>query len=471
MIRVLAAACLLCLIQAVLVAADVQTTSCSAALLIIDVQNAWLTDRALTTDGLPLPEKAAALAAAAREEGVPVIFVIDVAYRFRFSDEQLELAEPLEVLAGDYVVEKLHPNGFLETSLEPLLQSLGVTTLFISGYATNECVKETLEGGREGGFEIVIVDDGHSGGRSGTRASAWNRIWSGNGLQVTPSWEIDFASLCDSSIDSPIQGTLLFDTNRDGNWEIYSIGADGSDPTRLTDSRAQDYGPWPSPDGSRIVFFSRPSGINHIYTMDIDGQNVLKVPGVPGPSAGPVWSPDGSQFVFVSFFDGDAEICTASADGTDFRQLTDNAGGDFEPTWPPDGEHIGWSGESPDGSHIFTMHIDGSDVRQLTVGSSFNGYAHWSPDGARVAFCSDRTGAWEIYAMDPDGSNVVQLTSFGSRSAAPRWSPDGTRIVFQSDRDGDTEIYIMNADGSDLRQVTDNTAEDARPVWLPRTDS
>ena len=197
MARIFTAACLLCLIPIASATADIQTPSCSVALLIIDVQSAWLTARALTADGLPLPEKAAALADEARNEGVPVIFIMDVAYRYRFSAAQLALAAPLEAYAIDHVIEKVHPNAFLETSLESLLHSLGVTTLLISGYATNECVKETLEGGQALGFEIVIVEDGHSGGRSGARATAWNRVWSVNGLQVIPSSEIDFASLCD----------------------------------------------------------------------------------------------------------------------------------------------------------------------------------------------------------------------------------------------------------------------------------
>lgn len=83
-----------------------------------------------------------------------------------------------------------------------------------------------------------------------------------------------FAPACVSSTDPPMEGTILFDTNRDGNSEIYSISADGSNPTRLTNSPAQDYGPWPSPDGSRIVFFSRPSRANLLYMMDGDGRNM-----------------------------------------------------------------------------------------------------------------------------------------------------------------------------------------------------
>jgi nicotinamidase-related amidase len=203
MMRVLVLVCLLSVIGGASALADVQTPSCTAALLVIDVQSAWLTSRALTTDRVLVQEKVAGIADAARAAGVPIIFVIDIAYRYRFTDEQLELAEPLEVLTGDHVVEKMHPNAFLETSLADVLHDLGVTTLLITGYASQACVQETVHGGRLQSFEIIIVEDGHSGGQGGTMAAIWNDMWRREGLQVIPSAEIDFATLCVPSDSLP----------------------------------------------------------------------------------------------------------------------------------------------------------------------------------------------------------------------------------------------------------------------------
>ncbi|NIM51841.1 MAG: hypothetical protein GTO22_21785, partial [Gemmatimonadales bacterium] len=46
---------------------------------------------------------------------------------------------------------------------------------------------------------------------------------------------------------------IAFMSDRDGNWEIYVMGADGSNPVRLTDNPASDYDPAWSPDGTRIA--------------------------------------------------------------------------------------------------------------------------------------------------------------------------------------------------------------------------
>jgi nicotinamidase-related amidase len=176
--------------------AAVQDTVCRTALLIIDVQKAWVGNAALTTDDVLIQEKTAEIAASARAAGVPVVFVIDVAYRDQFGDEGLELVEPLEVLDGDLLVEKTALNGFVRTSLKDDLLEMGVTTVLITGYASHECVAQTARGADSKGFEVIIIEDGHSGGAGGDWARKQNLEWRDRGWLVIPSTEIDFAALC-----------------------------------------------------------------------------------------------------------------------------------------------------------------------------------------------------------------------------------------------------------------------------------
>ncbi|RPJ30057.1 MAG: hypothetical protein EHM35_12940, partial [Planctomycetaceae bacterium] len=68
-----------------------------------------------------------------------------------------------------------------------------------------------------------------------------------------------FLSACSHSTSS--QGKIAFTSVRDGNQEIYVMAVDGSEPTRLTDEQADDFGPAWSPDGSRIVFSSKRAGL------------------------------------------------------------------------------------------------------------------------------------------------------------------------------------------------------------------
>jgi Tol biopolymer transport system component len=48
---------------------------------------------------------------------------------------------------------------------------------------------------------------------------------------------------------------VVFETNRDGNWELYLVNADGSSPVNLTQMLAIDeLYPKPSPDGTKIAY-------------------------------------------------------------------------------------------------------------------------------------------------------------------------------------------------------------------------
>ena len=90
-------------------------------------------------------------------------------------------------------------------------------------------------------------------------------------------------------------GRIAFQSNRDGNWEIYVMSADpsagsgqgGSGVTRLTNNPAPEVLPSWSPDGTRIAFTSmrdepdpQNCGTNcnfEIYVMNADGTGVTRL--------------------------------------------------------------------------------------------------------------------------------------------------------------------------------------------------
>jgi Tol biopolymer transport system component len=84
-----------------------------------------------------------------------------------------------------------------------------------------------------------------------------------------------------------------------------------------------------SPQG-RIVFQSSADGDYDIYTMAADGTDIrnLTSEGETGDGwtdAQPAWSPDGTQIVFVSTRAGNAtDLFVMNADGSDITQLTEN---------------------------------------------------------------------------------------------------------------------------------------------------
>ena len=77
--------------------------------------------------------------------------------------------------------------------------------------------------------------------------------------------------------------------------------ADGSGQSRLTTSRAVDFAPAWSPDGSRIAFSSGRDGESEVHVMNANGSGVTRLTNKLAFDRFPDWSPDGDRIAFGSF--------------------------------------------------------------------------------------------------------------------------------------------------------------------------
>ena len=55
-------------------------------------------------------------------------------------------------------------------------------------------------------------------------------------------------------VTSSLQAKIVFNSNRDGNWEIYTMDSDGTNQTRLTFELGENRFPVWSPNGHQIAF-------------------------------------------------------------------------------------------------------------------------------------------------------------------------------------------------------------------------
>jgi len=273
---------------------------------------------------------------------------------------------------------------------------------------------------------------------------------------------------------------ILFSSYRDGESELYTMSADGSNITRLTDIEERVNQPAWSPDGQWVAFVQRFDGINsEIMVMPLNKNQVEN----PVPSlvrlthssaldVEPDWSPDGTQIAFTSNRSGIMHIWVMGTNGSRRMQLTqDHHNGNHiwnsSPKWSPDGSKILYRSDVGENNEIFIMNPDGSGQRNLTQHPASDVDPAWSPDGSQIAFVSDRDGNEEIYVMNADGSNPHRLTYQVDKDTYPTWSPDGERIAFYSMREGNYEIFTMRSDSSELTQLTDHYNFDGFPAWQP----
>lgn len=222
----------------------------------------------------------------------------------------------------------------------------------------------------------------------------------------------------------------------------------------------------PPADGQLLVFESDQDGNRQIYVADPSNQRRWHLASSPGQDFGPTWSPDGQRLVFASDRSGFTDLYVVDRQGRSLVPLTQDAPVDSGAAWSPDGRTIAFDSDRSGNVDVWVMEVSGSNLRNLTDHTAFDGDPTWSPDGQWIAFESDRDGNFEIYMMPAVGGAARRLTTDSGRDFAPSWSPDGRQIVFECERQS-IEICVMDSSGGSIRRLTVDNIRDQQPSWTP----
>ncbi|WP_428268809.1 M20/M25/M40 family metallo-hydrolase [Haliangium sp.] len=244
------------------------------------------------------------------------------------------------------------------------------------------------------------------------------------------------------------------------DYDIYRADADGSNPEKITDRPGYDAEATVCPVDGSIIFTSDRDGDLELYRMDADGGNVTRLTHTPGYDGGAFFSADCSKIVWrASRPEGDSladyqrllgqhlvrpsqlEIFVANADGSDARQVTYLGSAAFAPYFHPSGKRILFSTNYPNPRgrefDIWAINVDGSGLERITFSEGFDGFPMFSPDGTKLAFSSNRNNSKEgetnvfvaRWVEDPTQTPAEALvpTAADRFIAAVRWLADDAR--------------------------------------------
>jgi Tol biopolymer transport system component len=223
---------------------------------------------------------------------------------------------------------------------------------------------------------------------------------------------------CDRQQD----GVVAFQSNRDGNFEIYTMNADGSSQQRLTQHPANDIAAAWSPDGSRIAFASDRDGTWDIYTMRPDGSDLKQLTRGQGANTAPSWGNGGSTILFIS--------------------TRDAVNGD-----------------------VYRMTADGSATDRITADSLVKDTPVMTRDGKAVLVTLNIKGRFSIASIALGSRKVTVLTPPDHDSETPVIAPYGDEVMFATNRDGNYEIYSMTTAGASQTRLTANDVDDRMPSY------
>jgi eukaryotic-like serine/threonine-protein kinase len=241
---------------------------------------------------------------------------------------------------------------------------------------------------------------------------------------------------------SPDGQRVAFNSDRDGDMNIWVRDLKDGSTRALTHGPGGDYQANWSPDGRSLAFFSSRSGNADIWKVDVASGALTPLTREPSTDVNPFYSPDGRWIAFQSDRSGRLEVWVMGADGSSPRPLTSVGVSGHFLRWSADGKSVVF--RCPCGGKPQTMRVglEGGDP-QPTAEVAGGAHMSFSPDGSLIA---DVVGHKTVWISPFGGGKPYQVFAFDdpdSRIDYPVWSPDGKELLFDRFRPQGGDIWLM----------------------------
>ena len=311
-------------------------------------------------------------------------------------------------------------------------------------------------------------------------------------VSAAPAICVPAARATDAGKRGPIVFERLLNPKDEGTTQLFAVSPATGRVRQLTHLQGGAFDPDYSPNGRQIAFDRRfQSGPDEAFTIGFDGSNPTRIPiACPGQCLGvdePNWDPSGQDIAFgralgpiVKDNASTLELATAGLSGAGDRVirtfgLTATGTEPHGPVWSPNGRMLAVTIQNTTrrpvkASAIYLISADGKTARRLTPAKLDAGNPDWAPNGNRIVFNSFYEGQSEseLYTIRPDGTGMhrIRKEKKGNYAFDPVWSPDGGRIAFvHTSSKTVPHIWSIGADGKKLRQQTHGSLVDLSPDW------
>jgi len=251
---------------------------------------------------------------------------------------------------------------------------------------------------------------------------------------------------------------------RRNHGRVVVAGTDpGSPAIELRSDVKRDHSPEWSPDGSRIAVLSQLGARDQLFAVGADGRDATRLTDIPDGVLAARWSPDGRRLAFAARVVGDPDAVVDDPRPPD---------GEDQSRRPPVARIVRSLSYKRDGvgyldgrhTHLFVVEADGGEPCQLTDGAWSIGGFSWSPDGRSIAVIGDSEPdadlrrTTRLYVTDVAGLSRRPVAE-GLEMTTPAWSPRGDLIAFLApigERAGAHErVWVVPAAGGEPRCLTE----------------
>ncbi len=247
---------------------------------------------------------------------------------------------------------------------------------------------------------------------------------------------------------------LAYDSDRGGNFDIYTLRVDGGEPIQLTTNPANDFAPDWSSDGREIAFHTTRNGTRDIYVANVDGNAERQVTSGKDEDFGPHFSRDGRHIVYYAedARANRANLATRDASGTwsapislgHSEKLLAGDSRSAGPRFSPDGRFVVLTLSGG----VAMVPLDGGQPRILADSRALGGapmsvrYAGTNSETLYVSVASSSNTS--IYAIPVKGGapRLVLRDQPDARFGRWEFTTDGKRMFFTR-ADWEADVWVM----------------------------
>src|SRR3972149_1268258 len=262
----------------------------------------------------------------------------------------------------------------------------------------------------------------------------------------------------------------------------------------LTGGEWEDFGPSFSPDGNTIVFSSNRAGNWDILSIGADGEGLRQLTKGDDDELAPVYSPDGKE---IAFLKSSKELLSAydiwvmKSDGSGARQVTEGFKVISYPAWNPQSNEIAFVSKEDKGPEIQLISL--SKVGQEVVNTVSRVISMWDtqkPNPVMFPFAKEE----EQREFNPHKiMKMKKMVQEENKNERKVWSEEllllkkifeipypleeflykidynttGDRLIFESNQTGNINIWSVKRDGTGLTHLTKGDGTYLNPVFSP----
>lgn len=266
---------------------------------------------------------------------------------------------------------------------------------------------------------------------------------------------------------------LYYQSNQNGNWDIYRVSLSGGTPEQLTDLETNEENPAVSPDNTYMLIVSdkddaRPVSyqqkLRDIYYFDLNSREMLNLTENFSNDYMPKLCKLGEDVAFVSerndlregvdFIDKYSNIFMMEPSGKFQIAMTKGEYFDSNPVFSCSRSYIFFdSNRDGEFQNIYRLKVETKEMKSILPQGSWNNFSPFPNTGdSKIVFVSDRDGNYELYLYDFKSHTEERLTSSDYEDLNPIFIPKTNKILFHSNRSGSYDIYMLDLDSKSVGQ-------------------